>query len=268
MGGDAVGGSALRIMSFNLQVDWEGAPHPWSARREAVIALLRHERPHLLGTQEGLYSQVGEAQEGLGPEYARIGEGREGGERGEHMAVLYDRNRLESLEHGHFWLSDTPHVPGSETWGGGCPRMVTWVRFRDLVTGGELFAANTHFDHESAYARARSAALLAERLDALASGVPRLITGDFNTPAGDPEVHAVLSAQAGLEDTWDNAERRGPSYGTFHGYGPLRPDGARIDWILASRGTRVHGTSVGLPAPDAVWPSDHLPVRAVVELSC
>ncbi|MFI6942554.1 endonuclease/exonuclease/phosphatase family protein [Streptomyces sp. NPDC050418] len=266
MGSDAGHGSALRIMSFNLQVDWEGAPHPWSTRREAAVALLRHERPHLLGTQEGLHSQVGDVQEGLGPDYALIGEGREGGERGEHMAVLYDRNRLESLDHGHFWLSDTPHASGSETWGGGCPRMVTWVRMRDLATGGELLAANTHLDHESAYVRARSAALLAERLDVLAVDVPRLITGDFNTPAGDPEVHGVLRARAGLEDTWDTAERRGRTYGTFHDYGPLRPDGARIDWILASRGTRVQETSVVLPAPNAARPSDHLPVRAVVEL--
>ncbi|MEU9362937.1 endonuclease/exonuclease/phosphatase family protein [Streptomyces sp. NPDC048301] len=258
---------ALRVMSFNLHVDWDGSPHPWADRRETAAALLRAGRPHLLGTQEGRLHQVDDVLTALGPGYARTGQGREGGGRGEHMALFHDHERLEALEHGDFWLSSAPEVPASETWGGGCPRMATWVRFRDLATGGELLALNTHLDHESAYARARAAALLVERIDALAPGLPVLLTGDFNTPAGDPEVHGALLAKTGpggLVDAWDAAEVRGPSYGTFHDYGPPAVEGPRIDWILASRGTRVRESSVVLPG--SVAPSDHLPVTALLEL--
>ncbi|MGW1182460.1 endonuclease/exonuclease/phosphatase family protein [Streptomyces drozdowiczii] len=256
--------SALHVMSFNLHVDWEGSPRPWRARREAVAAVLRAGRPHLLGTQEGRPHQIDDVLTALGPGYARTGQGRDGGGEGEHMAVFHDRERLEALEHGDFWLSDTPQVPASETWGGACPRMATWIRFRDLVTGGAFLAVNTHLDHVSAYARARAAELLVERFDTLAPGLPVVLTGDFNTPADDPEVHGVLLAKGSLEDTWERAGERGPAYGTFHDYRPPVAGGPRIDWVLASRGTRVREASALLPG--AVAPSDHLPVRAVVEL--
>lgn len=256
--------SALHVMSFNLHVDWEGSPRPWRARREAVAAVLRAGRPHLLGTQEGRPHQIDDVLTALGPGYTRTGQGRDGNGEGEHMAVFHDRERLEALEHGDFWLSDTPQVPASETWGGACPRMATWIRFRDLVTAGDFLAVNTHLDHVSAYARARAAELLVERFAALAPGLPVVLTGDFNTPADDPEVHGVLRAKGSLEDTWEGAAERGPAYGTFHDYRPPVAGGPRIDWILASRGTRVREASAVLPG--AVAPSDHLPVRAVVDL--
>ncbi|MCQ4214395.1 endonuclease/exonuclease/phosphatase family protein, partial [Streptomyces longispororuber] len=206
--------------------------------------LLDRARPHLLGTQEGLAGPLRDLAADLGADrYGWVGQGRDGGDRGEFAAIGYDRERLEALDSGHFWLSDTPDVPGSETWGGCCTRMVTWVRLRDLRVGGELLAVNTHFDHESAYARERAAELLAARLRVLAPGLPRVVTGDFNAPADDP-VHAALLDAADLVDTWDVAERRGPAHGTFHDHRPPVPGGERIDWILVSRGTRVREAAV------------------------
>ncbi|MFI5662618.1 endonuclease/exonuclease/phosphatase family protein [Streptomyces sp. NPDC051684] len=256
----------LRVMTLNLHVDWPGSPHPWRERRPLVAELLRGARPHLLGTQEGLRGPLRELADDLGRErYGWVGQGREGGDRGEFMAVGYDRERFEVLEHGHFWLSDTPEVAGSETWGGGCPRMVTWLRLRDLPTGSELLAANTHFDHASAHARTRAARLLGARLNDLAPDVARVVTGDFNTAAGG-EVHAALLSTAGLVDTWDAAERRGPALGTFHDYGPPEPDGERIDWILVSPGTQVHEVVLDEFTRGGRRPTDHLPVRAQIRL--
>lgn len=146
--------------------------------------------------------------------------------------------------------------------------MVTWVRFHDLSGGGELFAANTHFDDASAYARECSAELLAERLNTLAPEVPRIVTGDFNTPAGDSTVHAALLTRADLVDTWEAAEERGPAHGTFHDYRPPVPGGDRIDWILASRGTRVRRATLNDFAPNGRYPSDHLPVQALLRTAC
>ena len=63
--------------------------------------------------------------------YARIGRGRLADGTGESVAVYYLKERFEHLQSGHFWLSDTPDVPGSATFGNKIPRMVTWVRLRE-----------------------------------------------------------------------------------------------------------------------------------------
>lgn len=256
----------LDVMSFNLRYASTAEPNSWAARRPVMRQLLRRERPHVLGTQEGLYRQLRDIEADLGPAYDWIGTGRAGGSRDEFMAVFHDTRRLVPVEYDHFWLSDTPDVIASNTWGNASIRMVTWVRFRDLHAGGREFCVlDTHLDNASQYARERAAALIAERVGGLARVVPVIVTGDFNVAArSDPVYDTMLGA--GLLDTWDAATERGEAYGTFHGYLPLVPDGARIDWILVTPGATVHRASVSTFAVDGQFPSDHLPVLASLTL--
>ena len=258
-------GRALRVMTFNLRYASDTPPHSWPERRPVMRALLRQETPHLIGTQEGLYPQLQDIAADLGRRYDWIGTGRAGGSRDEFMTVFYDTHRLVPLEYDHFWLSDQPNLIGSATWGNKVIRMVTWVRFRDLRTGGQLHHLNTHFDHQSQPSRERSAALVTERLAALDPAVPQLVTGDFNVPAHGNPVYDALLDDGRLADTWDTAEKRGKLYATFHGYKPLEPDGERIDWILASPGTRVRESVINTFSRDGQFPSDHLPVQATLE---
>ncbi|MCC3777744.1 endonuclease/exonuclease/phosphatase family protein [Streptomyces sp. UNOB3_S3] len=254
-------------MSFNLRYASESDPHPWSERRPVMRRLLREERPQLLGTQEGLYGQLHDIAEDLGPDHDWIGLGRHGGSHDEFAAVFYDTGRLAPVEYDHFWLSDTPALIGSATWGNTVVRMATRVRFADLRTGTEFLALNTHLDHAHQYARERGAELVTRRLrEAAAPALPRLVTGDFNVPAhGNPVYGAMLDGGA-LADSWDTAEERGPQYATFHGYKPLVPDGDRIDWILTSSTVRTLGAAINTYSEDGRFPSDHLPVQAVVEM--
>lgn len=256
----------LDVMSFNLRFASTAEPNSWAVRRPVTRRLLRRARPHVLGTQEGLYQQLRDIEADLRPSYDWIGTGRAGGSRDEFMAVFYDTRRLAPLEYDHFWLSDTPGVIASSTWGNAHIRMVTQVRFRDLrAGGGEFWVLDTHLDNASGYARERAAALVAERVGELARSRPVIVTGDFNAVAhSDPVYDAMLGA--GLLDTWDEAAERGDGYGTFHGYRTPVADGARIDWILATTGTTVHRACVDTFAVDGQFPSDHLPVRASLTL--
>lgn len=265
--GGGGGSRALRLMTFNLRYAAEEPPDSWPERRPVTRALLRRERPHLLGTQEGLYPQLKDIAGDLGGSgYDWIGTGREGGSRGEFMAVFYDVRRLLPLAYDHFWLSGQPALIGSATWGNTVVRMVTWVHFRDLATGRELYHLNTHLDHLSQYSRERSAALVTERLGGLDPALPQVVTGDFNVPAHGNTVYDMLLADGKLTDTWEVAKRRSKLYGTFHGYEPLVPDGDRIDWILATPGVRVRRAEINTFSLNGQYPSDHLPVQALVEL--
>jgi endonuclease/exonuclease/phosphatase family metal-dependent hydrolase len=254
-------------MTFNLRYASVDGPYPWADRRPVVRSLLDAERPDLICTQEGLAGQLDDVMADLGPGYGFIGTGRDGGTRGEFTAVLYRTERLAPVRDGVFWLSGTPDVVGSNTWGARCVRMVTWVRFRDAVTGREFCVVNTHLDHISDSARQRSAALIRDRIAALASDVPVVLAGDFNTPAGaDSPTYRLLTGDAGLVDTWAAARRRGPAYSTWHGFGPVVVDGPRIDWVLVSPDIAVEEATVNPFRDGDRFPSDHLPVQVRLRL--
>ncbi|MFE3166422.1 endonuclease/exonuclease/phosphatase family protein [Streptomyces sp. NPDC059224] len=256
----------LDVMTFNLRYASTAEPHSWADRRPVMRELLRRARPQVIGTQEGLYQQLRDIDTDLGPHYDWIGTGREGGSRDESTAIYYDIRRLAPVEHYTFWLSDTPEVIRSNTWNAAFPRIVTWVRFRDLADDGrEFYVANTHFDQKSQYARARSATLLAQRITQFDPALPVVVTGDFNAAAHQNPAYDTLVG-SGLVDAWDAAERRGTLYGTFHGYRRLVRDGDRIDWLLTSPGVTTHRATIDTFSMHGQFPSDHLPVQASLSL--
>jgi endonuclease/exonuclease/phosphatase family metal-dependent hydrolase len=258
----------LRVMSFNLRFASDTPPNSWPERRPVMRRLLRQERPQLLGTQEGLYQQLRDIQADLPRHYDSIGEGRDGGSAGEAMQIFYDTRRLDPLEYRHYWLSDTPDVIGSKTWGGCCPRMVTWIRFLDRVTGKQFYAVNTHFEAFDALARQLSADLMLQRAgEEFAPALPVIATGDFNEPArAGATVYDRLVTNGPFLDTWEEADQRSALFATFHGYQPLVPDGDRIDWILTTPGATTSSAEILTFSSRGQFPSDHLPVQADVEL--
>ncbi|MEU8225284.1 endonuclease/exonuclease/phosphatase family protein [Kribbella sp. NPDC048915] len=258
----------LHVMSYNLRYASDTPPNSWAERRPVMREQLRKARPDLIGTQEGLYPQLQDIAADLGPAYDSIGLGREGGSKGEFMMIFFDRRRLQPLEYDHYWLSDTPDVVGSQTWGGCCPRMVTWVRFLDKATSQQFYAVNTHLEAFDATARSKSADLILQRNAAFDPALPVLMTGDFNE-AGKPgvTVYDKLVTSGKYADSWLTAERRSALYATFHGYKPLTPNGDRIDWILTTPGLRVQKATIDTFSKDGQFPSDHLPVESWIELT-
>ncbi|WP_406438420.1 endonuclease/exonuclease/phosphatase family protein [Streptomyces sp. NBC_01613] len=257
----------LEVMTFNLRFASTAEPNSWADRRPVMRALLRRAAPTVIGTQEGVYQQLLDIQSDLAPHYEWIGTGRKRGSHDESMAIFYDTRRVAPAEYEHFWLSDTPELIGSNTWGGRFSRMVTWIRFRDLHNDGrEFYVLNTHLDHASQYARARSASLIAERIAGLDRSLPLVVTGDFNVAAHEnPVYYSMLGG--GLVDAWDAAAERSTLYGTFHGYQPLTPNGDRIDWILVTPGVTVHRATIDTFSVNGQFPSDHLPVRVSLGLA-
>jgi endonuclease/exonuclease/phosphatase family metal-dependent hydrolase len=259
-------GEALHVMSYNLRFASNAGPHSWPKRRPVMVELLRREQPTVLGTQEGLYAQLTDIERDLPDYYDWLGEGRAGGRRGEFVAIFFDTRRVEPLASGHFWLSDTPDVAGSKSWGNTTTRMATWARFTDKRTGGEFVVLNTHLDNASEYARTRGAALIRDRINDFPSGLPVILTGDFNAAAERSPQYDELVSGAGLADTWTAADdRRTALISTWHGYGALVPDGARIDWIL-TRGARVQAAGINTYTRDGGYASDHLPTQALLTL--
>ena len=257
---------ALRVMTYNLRYASDTPPNAWAVRLPVALAMLEATAPDLFGTQEGLYRQVKDIDQAMS-DYDWIGVGRDGGSRGEFMAIFYRRDRLEPLEFDHFWLSDTPAVVGSTSWGNTNIRMVTWVRFRDRRTERQFIAINTHFDHRIREAREKSASLILQRVGTFDQNLPIILLGDFNARADQSAVYNILVADNGFRDSWHTAEKRGDAIDTFHNYRPVGDSGRRIDWILTRGPVQTLSTEVITFSQDGQCPSDHYPVSADVMMT-
>jgi endonuclease/exonuclease/phosphatase family metal-dependent hydrolase len=252
----------LTVMTYNLKYASPSGPNAWPVRRPLVREVIQQIAPDVFGTQEGLYAQLKDIASDL-PDYEWIGLGREGGSRGEFMAVFYRKARFEPLAYDHFWLSDTPEVIASSTWGNRNRRMVTWVKFLDRQTKQEFFLCNTHFDDQIQAAREKAAKLLRERVAALDTKLPLILTGDFNAAGGTNEAYKILTAGGFFADTWMTArERKGEGLDTFNGFKAIMRNGVRIDWILTRGNVVADSTEIVTFSRNGQFPSDHCPVVA------
>ena len=257
---------SLRVMTYNLRYASTNKPNAWPDRRPIMKECLLQVDPDLFGTQEGVYYQLRELESDL-PQYRWIGTGRDGGSRGEFMAIFYKYQRFEPLEYDHFWLSDTPEVIGSTTWGNTNRRMVTWVRFKDRVTGAEFYLVNTHFDHQIQEAREKAAELLLSRVKKLKADLPLIVMGDFNAKAVANKAYDILTAENWLTDTWNTAtEKRGEVVATFNNFRKAIPGDNRIDWILTRNIPAPAWIEIITCAKDGQYPSDHFPVMTELRL--
>lgn len=260
--------TALRVMTFNLRYGTASdGTNVWPNRRPLMRELLTNATPDLIGTQEGLYQQLRELAQDL-PDYQWTGVGRDDGKtKGEFMAIFYRPTRLEALSTNHFWLSGTPEVPGSTTWGNQIRRMVTWMEFRDRVTDQKFFFFNTHFDHIVQLSREKSAELLRQRVQELNTQLPVVVTGDFNAAAQRNQVYTLLTEDGFFSDTWLVAkERVNDGVNTFNNYQPPVWKGNRIDWILTRGPVKVLRGEILTAHQENRFPSDHFPVMVWLTL--
>ncbi|KAI3975554.1 hypothetical protein MKX01_002386 [Papaver californicum] len=120
---------SLTVMTFNLHEDQpENSPNSWEKRRDLCISVITSYSPLILCTQQGLKSQLEFLQQGL-PDYDQFGISRNGSQdiSDEHCSIFYDKEKVELLEGGTFWLSESPSVPGSMSWGSAVPCIATWA---------------------------------------------------------------------------------------------------------------------------------------------
>jgi len=261
-------------MTFNIRyAAADDAENGWGRRRELVGRTIRRFSPDLLATQEGLDFQLRELQGQLGG-YTLVGAGRDDGQQqGEFVAIFFRHSRFSLIEQGHFWLSETPDIPGSKSWDSRHPRMVTWCALRDVESPGALLHVwNTHFDFRGETARRESAKLLRRRIGALGLERPVIVMGDFNCGEDDLPYRILLGGEK-QEDSTANTlvdayrarhPRKAQPEATRHDFG-LQAAGDRMDWIFHSRRLETLLADIDRTEYNGRFPSDHYPVTAVLQ---
>jgi len=266
------GAPDVRVMSYNIRYGTanDGENH-WDKRKEFLVATIKAFNPDLLGTQETLGFQRDYLAANL-PGYDVLGVGRDDGqEKGEMTALYYKRDRFEKLDGGHFWLSETPDVPGSKSWDTSLTRMATWVKLRDRrdPKAKPIVYFNTHFDHRGEQARVEAARLLRRRLAEASKTARVLITGDFNAGDDTGPYTALFGAEAGavspVVDTYRKIHpAKAANEGTFSSFKAATTNGPRIDWIGVGASWQVLDAGIDRTEREGRTPSDHFAVFAVL----
>jgi len=258
--GCATSPEPLEVMTFNVRYANPGdGADAWEHRTELVFDVIRRHDPDLVGLQEVLEVQL-DALRAAFPGYRFLGQGREGGTRGEYSALMIRRARLEVVESGDFWLSSSPAEVGSRGWDAALPRMCTWAVLRDRTDGKTFLAVNTHFDHVGRRARTESArTILTWR--ARHAELPLLLTGDLNAGEDSPPLGELRAG--GLRDSFRDARPGAAPSGTFNGF-TGESGGAKIDYVLVDEGWSTVAAAIVRDHADGRFPSDHYPVVATL----
>lgn len=255
----------MKVMSFNLRFGTANdGKNSWPHRQHLVQAIVDRYRPDILGVQEALAMQMDYLQAAF-PGYASLGVGREDGRfEGEFAGIFYQAEMYTLVEHGHFWLSETPSVPGSLGWDANNVRICTWGHFRDNATGTRFTVLNTHLDHMGQQAQAEGSRLIYQRVQEISPQMPVILTGDFNCTPDSTPYRCITGSDTGFVDTRNVAAQvTGPTW-TFHGFQPPGQD--RIDYIFVRGISKVHSYAALADNWQGQYPSDHLPLLVQLQL--
>ncbi|MHA7876452.1 endonuclease/exonuclease/phosphatase family protein [Roseivivax sp.] len=257
----------LRVATHNVHYIWanraEGAwsRADWASRAPAMDAAFKALDADIVAFQEMESFAGGNSdEENLARDYllarnpgyaaAAVGDWRSFPST---QPIFYRSARLEQIDQGWFFFSDTPDVIYSRTFDGSYPAFASWARFRDRDGGQSFTVMNLHYEYSSGSNRLKSAELTAERLAPRRAEGPVILTGDLNARRGAPTVEIL--EETGLRFL----EVPGATYHFDRG---LNLFGA-IDHIALSPELTLRAGPVTLQKRFAgEWPSDHYPVVA------
>lgn len=172
--------------------------------------------------------------------------------------ILYRSDRLELLDQGWFFFSETPDEIYSRTFNGSFPAFASWAMFRDRETGTAFRMINIHTDYASRNNRLRSVELVADRVTTWAeAGETLFVAGDLNARLGDRTVRNLQDAGVSFAPV---------NGATYHFNRGLNLFGA-IDHIGSIGPVNLVGDPIVIRRRfDGEWPTDHYPVVAEFEL--
>jgi endonuclease/exonuclease/phosphatase family metal-dependent hydrolase len=271
-------GYTIRLMSFNIRGSFRdrAKTDAWDNRAHLNVETIERWAPGLIGFQELQKGNLETYRKSL-PQYAYV-LGPRYGNRAPHdfNAIFFDPERLELLDWGGFWLSETPERY-SASWGTRVVRSASWAYFRFSQEGPTIVHLNTHLDHVSRLARVEGSKLILRKLAELPEDdVPVVLTGDFNCRPGTPVYCNFI--EKGFVDTYlDAGNEDTVDANTFHAFRGMRYRDARpglgprrIDWILLKDPRRrfravSHSIVRDHDEGSGAYPSDHYPVLALLE---
>lgn len=245
----------ITICSFNIRgSNMDTGVNAWSNRKKMVIREFGNYQYDIVCMQEPLTDQIQDFLSiGI---YEWLGVSGQGTPDSDVFTpIFYNKKKLNVLDYGTFWLSETPDVV-SRGWDGKFPRICTWAKFRDIENCRSFYVFNTHLDHVGEVAKLEGARLICRKIKEMTAEEAVFITGDMNSTPETPPIHTFLSEFSNSRKI--ATEKSGPA-GTAHSYGKLYPP-SQIDYIFVNEYISVTKAITITKNSDPVYMSDHYPI--------
>jgi len=257
----------LRILTCNLRTSREDdSGNDWVHRKNACEAILRSNEPSIMCFQELSLTKLQDLKT-LFEDFDHAGLADTPHGKSPVNAIFFQKDLLDVVTTGGFWLSENPHVAGSKSWGSIYPRVANWIRLQDnTVEHKEFRIINTHLDHDAEVTRTNQAKLVLEDACAYGDSYPQILTGDLNCDASS-EVVRILEA-SGFIDTYETVhgtKYSGHTHHAFAGDAYATPIG-KIDWIFARGAVEVAASQIIKDTWRGRFPSDHYFVSATLRV--
>lgn len=245
----------ITICSFNIRgSNMDTGVNAWSNRKKMVIREFSNYQYDIVCMQEPLIDQIQDFLSiGI---YEWLGVSGQGTPDSDVFTpIFYNKKKLNVLDYGTFWLSETPDVV-SRGWDGKFPRICTWAKFRDIENCRSFYVFNTHLDHVGEVAKLEGARLICRKIKEMTAEEAVFITGDMNSTPETPPIHTFLSEFSNSREI--ATEKSGPA-GTAHSYGKLYPP-SQIDYIFVNEYISVTKAITITKNSNPVYMSDHYPI--------
>jgi len=257
----------FRVATYNIrhELPKDTGEVVWSKRKVIIQDLIRYHGFNIFGVQEAYATQLEDLKTAL-TNYAYLGIGREDGRRaGEHTAIFYDTTLFELSDQGNFWLNEADISQPQKGWDAAVERICTWGIFRSKESGARFLLMNTHFDHRGEQARLESAKLLLKRANEIGKEIPTMLMGDFNFTQRDAPYRLLVDSET-VHDCYSLAPLKYAHNSTFNGFGKRMDASTRIDHVFVSKEFQVKRYAILTDTYRGLFPSDHFPVVADVNL--
>lgn len=254
----------LTLVTCNIRFDNPAdGENSWSHRRLFLRDTLLSHSPDIIATQEGRFHQLQDLNSLL-EDYELVDQHRSWiGER-MYPTFFVRKNNFELMKSEDIWLSETPDVAGSKSFGSAFPRLMTWMKIQPVNSENDLWLVNTHLDHMKEETRLGQISVLANEVKRFWKKEDSLfVMGDFNE-GPDGKVRKHLEKEFPLQDAWRKFHSAEET--SHHGFQGEEPNGNRIDWIMADKRVNVLSSEMDKSHRAGKYPTDHFPVVAKISL--
>jgi endonuclease/exonuclease/phosphatase family metal-dependent hydrolase len=250
----------IKVISTNIRFENPADnTNNWPFRKDFWAKIIMSKTPDIISTQEGRKPQLMDAEKSL-ENYSHTYKNRSWIEERMYPCIFVSE-AWKVIDSGDRWLSETPDVPASSSFGSMFPRLMTYAHIKNKKSDIEIMVVNCHLDHMNSSTRDSQSKVLLNQIKKLnPTMVPTILTGDFNESPFESVRKNINDSKIVPIDPWFDLHLE--EEGTHHKFTGDNHETKRIDWILSSEELSPLKAKILKHNDLGKYPSDHFPIFA------